>query len=123
HLAGAMRMRVLLGRSAVRRPARVADTGCAAERLVVEEGRQVVELADAAPHLDVVIDHGRQPRRVVAPVLELAESTYEDGARVACPDVADDPAHRLSASAAPVPRCRPSGSAACRPAASCAPQA
>ena len=92
HLAGAVRVRVLLRGPAVRRPARVADAGRAAERLLAQERRQVVELADAAAHLDAVVGDGGEPRRVVAPVLELAEPRHQDRARVARPDVADDAA-------------------------------
>src|SRR5206468_4074315 len=55
HLAGAVRMRVLLRGPAMRRPARVTDAGRARERLLAQERRQVVELADAAAHLDTVV--------------------------------------------------------------------
>src|SRR6185369_14535563 len=92
----AMRMRVLLRRPPVRRPARVPDAGRATERLLAQQRGQIVELADTAANLDVVVGEGRQPGGVVAPVLELAEPAHENRARVTRPDVADDAAHRLA---------------------------
>ena len=61
---------------------------------------EVVELADAAPHLDVAVRERREPGRVVAAVLELPEPSDEDGARLARADVSDDAAHGATASAA-----------------------
>src|SRR5262249_26231276 len=92
-LAGAMRMRVLLRGPAVRRPARVADARRARERLLAEQRLQVVELADAAANLDVVVGEGGEARGVVAAVLELPEAAHDDGPCLTRADVADDPAH------------------------------
>ena len=54
-LARAVRMGVLLRGPAVRGPARVADADPAVERLVAQELLEVVELADAAPDVDVAV--------------------------------------------------------------------
>src|SRR5262249_54842002 len=92
-LAGAMRVRVLLRRPPVRRPARVSDPRRAGEWLLAQQRLQVVELADAAPHLDAVVGEGREARRVVTAVLELAEPAHDDRARLTRADVSDDAAH------------------------------
>src|SRR5581483_1613275 len=54
---------------------------------------EVVELADAAPHVDVAVHDGREAGRIVAPVLEAAEPVDQDPARLLLADVTHDPAH------------------------------
>src|SRR5207249_6595820 len=82
YLASAVRMRVLLRRTPMRRPARVADAGRALERLLAQQPGQAGELAHAAAALYVLVRDGREARRVVAAVLELAESCNQDRARL-----------------------------------------
>src|SRR4030095_13869800 len=55
---------------------------------------EVVELADRAAHLDVVVADGGQAGRVVAAVLELAQSGDENARRLPGSDVSDDSTHR-----------------------------
>src|SRR5437870_6009098 len=93
-------MGVLLRRTPVRRPARVPDAGRAPEWLLAQQPGQVIELAHAAADLDVVVREGREARRVVAAVLELAESRDENRARLTRAHVSDNAAHR----SAPSPR-------------------
>src|SRR5262249_37144450 len=80
----------------MRCPARVADAGCSIERLLAQHGVQVVELPDGAAHLDVMIADRRQPGRVVAAVLELAQSGDENGRGFPRTDVSDDSTHGAS---------------------------
>jgi hypothetical protein len=68
--AGAVRMRVLLGRPAVRRPTGMPDADRAAELLLRQRLAQVRQLADAAPHVDpAVVQHGHAGR-IVAAILQ-----------------------------------------------------
>ena len=100
HLACPVRMGVLLRRTSMRRPPRVADAGRARERLLAERAGEVVELSDAAADLDVVVGECRQACRVVAAVLELTKTRDQDRARLARAHVTDDAAHRFSSFAA-----------------------
>jgi hypothetical protein len=67
---GAVRMRVALGRSAVRRPARMADAGGAAQWQTIERGGEVAELALGAAALDVAVDQRRDTGAVVAAIFQ-----------------------------------------------------
>jgi hypothetical protein len=87
-----VRVRVLRRRLTVGGPAGVPDAGRA-----TEAGRQVGgEVRDAAAHLadlePAPHPHG-DARRVVAPVLETAETLEQDRGRVLWPHVTDDAAH------------------------------
>ena len=53
--AVAMRMRVLFGRPAVRRPARVAEAVLAVHRIRGEDLLEIRELAGAAPDVDLPV--------------------------------------------------------------------
>ena len=83
-LAGAVlvRMRVLFGRPAVRRPARVADAVDAFERLRVDRLLEVDELARASPALDLPVADDRDARGVVAAILEPPQSVDAGWARL-----------------------------------------
>ena len=90
-----VRVRVLLGDSAVRGPAGVADAGGAAQVPVRARHRvaELLEVADRVHAADVAVCHERQPSRVVAAVLEPLEPLEQQVAALARPDVSDDPAH------------------------------
>ena len=94
-LAGAVavRVRVLLGRPAVRRPARVADAVVAGERVGADDLLEVRQLAGAAAQVDRAVADDRDAGRVVAAVLEPPQPVDEDGHDVLRSDVADDSAH------------------------------
>ena len=80
--AVAVRVRVLLGRPAVRRPARVADAVLAVERIdapAPPRGRE--SLPGAAAQLDRAVAHDRDAGRVVAAILEPSQPVDEDGER------------------------------------------
>ena len=91
--AVAMRMRVLLGRPAVRRPARVADAVVPVERVDREDLFEARQLAGAAPQLDLAVAHDRDARRVVAAILEPPQPVDQNRQNLLLADVADDPAH------------------------------
>ena len=87
---------VLLGRPAVRRPARVADAVLAVERVGGEDRLEPRELARRPPQLHGARpDHG-QPGRVVAAVLQPAQAVDEQWHDGLGSDVANDPAHAYS---------------------------
>ena len=91
--AVAVRMRVLFGRPAVRRPARVADAVLAVERLGRDHFLEPRQLAGAAPQLDRAVAHDRHAGRIVAAVFEPAQPVDEDRKDLLRADVADDAAH------------------------------
>ena len=72
-------MRVLLGRPAVRRPARVADAVVAGDRIGVDHVLEVRQLAGAAAQVDGAVAHDRDARRVVAAVLEPPQPSIRTG--------------------------------------------
>ena len=89
----AVRMGVLLGRSAVCGPARVADAVGAVQRPVAQDGLEVRELARTAADVDAIGAHDRDACRVVAAVLETAEPVEHHRHHFLLPDVTDDAAH------------------------------
>ena len=91
--AVAVGMRVLLGRPAVRRPARVAEAVVAVDRIVLEGLDEAVQLAGAAAQLDRVAADQGHAGRVVAAVLQPPEPFEEDRHDGSPADVADDSAH------------------------------
>jgi hypothetical protein len=96
-----VRVRVGLGHAAVRRPARVADPGRAAQMAVgVGDGvAQVLEVADSVDAADVLVGDQRQAGRVIAAVLETPQALEQKVAALARPYVSNDSAHdRLSVS-------------------------
>ena len=94
-LAGAVavRMGVLLGRPAVRRPARVADAVVAGDRIERDDVLEVRQLAGAAAQVDRAVAHHRHARRVVAAIFEPPQPLDQDRDDVLGSDVSDDPAH------------------------------
>ena len=91
--AVAVRVRVLLGRPAVRGPARVADAVVAGERRRLQDVFEARQLAGARrTSMPSGADHGHA-RRVVAAVLEPPQPLDEDGHDLLLTDVADDAAH------------------------------
>ena len=88
---------VLFGGAAVGGPAGVADAVGAVDGVVVEDVFEVAELAGGAAELEAVAIAGDgDAGRVVAAVLEAAQSLNDDGddfSTVA--DVTDDAAHRV----------------------------
>ncbi len=73
HARGAVRVRVALGRRAVRRPARVTDAGGAGQRRAIQCGGEVAELALGAAALDVAVHQRGDAGAVIAAVLQTAQ--------------------------------------------------
>ena len=96
-LAGAVavRMGVLFGRPAVRRPARVADAVVAGKRIGVDDLLEVRQLAGAAAQVDRAVAHDRHARRVVAAIFEPPQPVDQHGHDVLRSDVSDDSAHSV----------------------------
>ena len=86
-------VRVLVGRAAVRCPARVPDASVAVERVRGQLLLERVELAGLAHHVDArAVEHG-DSRRVVPAILDSTESVQDDGEGGLVADDADDAAH------------------------------
>ena len=94
-VVGEVRVRVRVGRTAVGRPARVADSGRAVgERVRDQVVAQHLELAGALAHAQLApaVDDG-DTGGVVAPVLEPSEPCEKNGLAVARAHVSDDSTH------------------------------
>ena len=95
-----VRVRVLVRRSAVRGPARVADADLAREVLglqqLLERGELAAATDEARRQLAVGrgLEHG-DAGGIVASVLEPAQSLDEDRHRLFFTDVTNDSAHRI----------------------------
>ena len=88
-----VRVRVLLRRPAVRRPAGVADARIPRRRTLRDDRGEVVELALRAADLEPPVPGDGDTGRVVAAVLELAQAAHQERERLTRSGVADDPAH------------------------------
>ena len=90
-----MRMGILIGRLAVRRPAGVADAVSARRGRF---GHQLGKPGDAAgtfPRLDMVAIDDRDAGRIVATVFEPTQPIEQDGRGFRSSDVSDDATHTL----------------------------
>ena len=65
-----VRVGVVDGRRAMRRPARVGDAGGAGQRIGRELAREIVELALGPPPLELAIVDGANPGRIIAAIFE-----------------------------------------------------
>src|SRR5262249_2571046 len=88
-----VRVRVRLGRTAVRRPARVPDAERALERLVLQRRDEVAELAHAPQDAQVLAVVNGETGRVVTPVFETAKTVDEKLHTALRTDVTDDATH------------------------------
>ena len=89
-----VRVRVALGRHAVRGPARVRDADLAVRGIRFDGVLEHLDLADRAQALELggAVEHG-DAGGVVAAVFEPAQSLHQDGDDVALSDGSDDAAH------------------------------
>ena len=95
--AVAMRVGVLLGGAAVRRPARVARDRRGREIGVVGDHRfEIRQLPGAAANVEAVAVDDGDASRVVAAILEPAQALDEDRDDGFVADVSDDAAHIVS---------------------------
>ena len=91
-----VRVGVLLVGPAVRGPARVPEAGGGRGAVVARGLEQLVQVADGAHHVDAVRLDERDPRGVVAAVLQAPEAVEDDGLAGSTADVAYDAAHACS---------------------------
>ena len=94
HLLGGVRMRVRFGRRAMRRPARMADAGGAGERLRLQLGFEVDELAAGAAARQKPVLERRDAGRIIAAIFEPLQRVDDERRDRLPPQNADDPAHR-----------------------------
>src|SRR5690606_35527267 len=94
-IAGKMRMRVVLGDAAVRRPARVRNAEAAGARRLLELLRELRNLADGAAERNAVarLQHG-ETGRVIAAVLEAPQALDQHRHDVPFRNGSDYSAHR-----------------------------
>ena len=95
-VAGDVGMRIRLGRTAVRGPARVADAAGARQAERGHQRRKPAHLAFAVHDLQLAVLLDGDARRVVAAVLEPREPFHQDVRHGTRSRVADDSAHRRS---------------------------
>ncbi len=94
-LAIAVRVSVLFGGAAMRRPPRVADAERAIHRAQPDGIFQVAQFALGAAHGQVVIlAIHRQPSRIITAVFQPLQSLQNDRHRLAVPHITDDSTHK-----------------------------
>ena len=92
-LFGGMRMRIVLGRTAVGRPAGVADADSSQQRLAGEPLLQILELALGTPPRQHAVLQRRDARRIIAAVFEALERIDQLRRSWLLADDPDDAAH------------------------------
>jgi hypothetical protein len=90
-----MRMRVLPGDFAMGGPAGVANASGAADGMLGEGFGQIVDPSDLFTDRDHALLDGSDPRGVISPVLEAAESFQKDGNGLGSTDITYDSTHGL----------------------------
>ena len=90
-----MRMRILIGRFAVRRPASVADAVSARRGRFGEELREPGDAAGAFARLDMLAINDRDPGGIVTAIFEAAQTIEQDGRCFRTSDVSDNATHGL----------------------------
>ncbi len=91
---GAVRVGVLLGGLAVRRPTRVPDAAHPADGLLLQRLLQIDQLADAAANLDLLPALNRHAGRVVPAIFQLRQPVQQNWYCVLISHVANDATHR-----------------------------
>src|SRR5258706_9234720 len=94
-----VRVGILVGGPAVGGPARVAEADTALDRLLAQERLQVLDAPGRAPNLQARGAGHRDPRGVVAAILEAPQALQHDVDRVLVPDIPDDSTHGPAPSA------------------------
>src|SRR5437763_4627970 len=99
-LAGAItvRMSIFFRRTAMRRPARVADSVSAVQRLETDGFFQIAQLALGAAYLKIaaVATAGhRDARRVISAILEPPQPVYDDRHHALFPYVTNNATHNF----------------------------
>ncbi len=91
---GRLRMRIRFGRSAMRRPARMADAGGAGKRLALEPRLEIDELAFGAAARQVAVLKRSDAGRIVAAIFKPPQRVDDLRRDRLSAQNADDPAHR-----------------------------
>ncbi len=86
-------MRVVFGRPAMRRPARVADADLAAERFALETVLERAQLAFGAPAAEHAVLQRGDAGRVIAAIFEALERVDQLARDRPVPENSDDSAH------------------------------
>ena len=90
-----VRMCVLLGRSAVRRPSRVADAVCPIERAQPYRLFKIAELSLGPPQFQMpALINDRNARRVVSAILELPKAIDDQRHNLLISNVSNNSAHK-----------------------------
>ena len=89
------RMRIGLGRQAMRRPAGVPDPDNPLHRLVFEPPGEINELALGAAAFDPPVDQGRDPGRIIASIFEAPQPFNQAWRDRLLRYDANDSAHRV----------------------------
>src|ERR1700758_3968603 len=90
---GGVRMGIVLGRTAMGRPAGMADADRAGERLALQPGLEILELALGAPPRECAVFQRRNARGIVAAIFEALERIDQMRRRRLTADDSDDSAH------------------------------
>src|SRR5205823_8479221 len=77
HFFGGVRMRIVLGRAAMRRPARVANADGAFERLAFQPALEVLQLSLGAPPGELAAFERSNARRIITAIFEALERIDE----------------------------------------------
>ena len=88
-----VRVRVLIGHTAVGGPAGVRDADGTGRRRLLDQLGEAGDAADAFADFDLPLRQRRHPRRIVAAIFQPAQSIEKDGDCGFAADVADDAAH------------------------------
>ncbi len=92
---GGVRMGIVLGRPAMGGPAGVPDAGVAAERLGLEPGLEVLQLALGAPPRQSAVLQRSDPRGIVAAIFEPLQRIHQLLRDRSASKNADDAAHAV----------------------------
>ena len=88
-----VRMRVGLGRLAVRGPAGVADAERAVQRMLAQRAFELLDAPDALDDLQALaVEHG-DAAGVIAAILQAAQSLQQQRLRLLVPQIRDDSTH------------------------------
>ena len=89
-----VRVRIGVGRTAVSGPPGVADAQrCGLQGILAQQSLEVGQLARLLAHIEALAGDDRDPRGVVAAVLQAAQALDHDLERLLLADVPHDPAH------------------------------
>jgi hypothetical protein len=91
-----MRMRILLARATMRRPARVTNANRSVDGLRSERLLEPIELSRSAHDLNPVRGVHGNTRRIVTTILEAPQAFEENGRYFRTTDVTNDSAHGTS---------------------------